>query len=243
MSAFPGRTRVRLRHQTFQRIFGRAKSPRGWKYAETLAVKSQSYIPLKPEAYKTALSNCCPMAWRAGAALLRKLEIRSSKLKTRTECSRQGKLETKHLPFRSFSLFGNSNLFRISCFDIRICSSLLLVAACCCFSSSAKANAPAVASVDGIDCITAYEADEAPLQICEDSSDPWNDLDEISLPANDRAVIPSRDNHFFSSFCLQTSTFPLTLHQPGIIPAFLFSTQSSFCLHEHLRERAPPSLV
>jgi hypothetical protein len=118
-----------------------------------------------------------------------------------------------------------------------------LVASVFCFASSANAQSLTKApAVDDIDCITAYSADEAPVQICEDSSDPWNDFDEISLPEENKAVIPSRNNHF-SSFCLQTSTFPLTLRQPGLVPAFLLSPQSSFCLREHIRERAPPSLV
>jgi len=122
------------------------------------------------------------------------------------------------------------------------------VAVGCCFqfASSAKAqaavNSPAVASIDGLDCITAYDADDAPFQICEDTSDPWNDLDEISLPEENKAIIPPRNDHLFSSFRLHPSSFPLT-RSVGTIPAFLFSTQSSFCLHEHLRERAPPTLA
>jgi hypothetical protein len=141
----------------------------------------------------------------------------------------------------------------------------LLVAVGCCFQFASLAKAQSLAtspdgsstptateavalhtssnSIDGIDCITAYEADEEPLQICEDSSDPWNDLDEISLPANDRAVLPSRNDHLFSSFILLPSTFPLTLHQPGIIPAFLLPTHFSSSLREHIRERAPPTLA
>jgi hypothetical protein len=131
----------------------------------------------------------------------------------------------------------------------------LLAVLCLLFPSSAKAQAlttspdgPAYTlaaspgSIDGIDCITANDVNDEPLQICEDSSDPWNDLDEISPPSDDKATLPSRDDHLFSSFRLPPSSFSLT-RSVGTIPAFLFSTHASFCLHEHLRERAPPSLV
>jgi len=95
--------------------------------------------------------------------------------------------------------------------------------------------------VDGIDCVTAYEADDAPLQICEDSSDPWNDLDEISLPEEKNGLIPSRNDQATPQFST-TTVNAIALHQPGLVPAFLLSTHSSFCLCEHLRERAPPRL-
>jgi hypothetical protein len=96
--------------------------------------------------------------------------------------------------------------------------------------------------VDGIECVTAYEtSDEAPVQICEDSSAPWNDLDEISLPSENKATIPSRDDQTTPQFTT-TALDAIAIDQPGIIPAFLLSSHSSFCLCEHLRERAPPSL-
>jgi hypothetical protein len=167
---------------------------------------------LKPEAKKTALSNCCLV-----------------------------------LPGQVFlSLLGSP-------FVIRHSSFVILAVASCSFFFSATSHAAttpdgsayiltASPGLDGIDCITAYDTDEAPMQICEDSSDPWNDLDEISLPSNDKATIPSREDQTTPQFTT-TTLDAIAIDQPGIIPAFLFSTQSSFCLCEHLRERAPPSLV
>jgi hypothetical protein len=126
-------------------------------------------------------------------------------------------------------------------FLIRYSSFFILAVASFCFSPSAKAQA-STTGVDGIDCITAYDTDEAPLQICDNSSDLGNDLDEISLPGADKAVIPSRDNQTTPQFTT-TTLDAIAIDQPGIIPAFLLSTHSCFCLCEHLRERAPPSLV
>jgi hypothetical protein len=98
--------------------------------------------------------------------------------------------------------------------------------------------------IDGIDCITTYEAEEEPLQICEDSSDLPNDLDEIANPSADRAVIPSRNDHSFSSFRLHPSSFPLT---PRLSACHSLSSTDFFHLPSYLllssAERAPPSLV
>jgi hypothetical protein len=126
--------------------------------------------------------------------------------------------------------------------------SLLPLVAVACFlqlAPSAKAQPPLTSpGLDGIDCITAYDADDAPLQVCENSSDPWNDLDEISLPSNDRATIPSRDDHAFSSFCLLTSSFSLA---PRLSACHSLSSTDFFHLPSYLllssAERAPPCLV
>jgi hypothetical protein len=126
-------------------------------------------------------------------------------------------------------------------FVIRNSSFVILAVASFCFSPSAKAQVSTI-DVDGIDCITADNASEEPLQIADNSSEPGNDLDEISLPGDDKAVLPSRDDQTTPRFTTTTLN-AIALHQPGIIPAFLLSTHSSFCLREHLRERAPPSLV
>ena len=159
---------------------------------------------MKPEAYKTALSNCC--------------------------------LVLPGQVFLSLCRFLSG-----SPFVIRRSSFVILAVASFCFSPSARAQVSTI-GVDGIDCITAYDTDEAPSQVCENSSDPWNDLDEISLPSNDKATIPSRNDQTTPHFTT-TALNAIALHQPGIIPAFLLSSHSSFCLCEHLRERAPPSLV
>jgi hypothetical protein len=126
-------------------------------------------------------------------------------------------------------------------FVIRNSSFVILTVASFCFSPSANAQASAI-GVDGIDCITADNASEGPLQIADNSSDPANDLDEISLPSNDKATIPSRNDQTTPQFTT-TAIDAIALRQPGLVPAFLLSAHSSFCLCEHLRERAPPRLV
>jgi hypothetical protein len=119
------------------------------------------------------------------------------------------------------------------------------------FSTSAKAQSVTQPGLDGFDCITAYDppspwtgfdaarAAEEPVQVCHNSPTPRNDLDEISLPADDTAIIPSR---YDQTTPLTTSTIldPITLRRPGIIPAFLFSVHSSDSAREQTRERAPP---
>jgi hypothetical protein len=84
--------------------------------------------------------------------------------------------------------------------------------------------------------------EEEPAQICESSPNPWNDLDQISLPSNDKAVIPSRRQH---ATALTTSTThnTIALRRPGFVPAFLFSIHFSNSYRAHVRERAPPSLA
>jgi len=123
---------------------------------------------------------------------------------------------------------------------------LLAVACFFPFSSSAKAqplaNAAAVASIDGFDCVTAYELEEDSALVCDNFPNPWNDLDEISLPLNDKAVIPSRQGQDTPHFT-GTTLDPITLRQPGFVPAFLFFAHSSESLPGHIRERAPPSLT
>ena len=186
---------------------------------------------MKPEAYKTALANCClVLPGQVFLSLYRFLFVSPKAISNRG--------------LHGFNGWKRHLLFPCWIRGIRVIrGSILLLVFACCLAPSAKAQTPLTSpGVDGLDCITAYEADDAPLQICEDSSDPWNDLDEISLPSDDRAVIPSRDDQATPQFTT-TTLDASALYQPGFVPAFLFSTHSSFCLHEHLRERAPPSLV
>lgn len=87
----------------------------------------------------------------------------------------------------------------------------------------------------------ADDLEEKPAQVCESSPNPWNDLDEISLPLNDKAVIPSRYGQSTPQ-TTGTTLAPITL-QPGLVPAFLFPAHSSDSSPEHTRERAPPSFA
>jgi hypothetical protein len=97
-------------------------------------------------------------------------------------------------------------------------------------------------TLDGVDCITADNAIEESIQLVDNSSDLPNDLDEISLPSDDKAVIPSRDDQETPHFTT-TALDPIALRQPGLVPAFLSSVHFSDSLPGHVRERAPPSLA
>jgi hypothetical protein len=175
---------------------------------------------LKPEANTLAFSNCCLVL--PGRAFLRK---------------------GAWLP-RSFTL--SLSRFLSSSFVIRHSSFVILLALVCSLqlASSAKAQTPLTSpGLDGIDCVTAYDiSDDAPLQTCDNSPDPWNDFDEISLPTNDKAVLPSRFQQN-TAFYVTTSYDAVTLRRLGTVPNLLLSAHSFYSLREHLRERAPPSLV
>jgi hypothetical protein len=131
--------------------------------------------------------------------------------------------------------------------------SILLLATVVCslaFSSLALADAseasrlanPFGVDLDSLDCLTACEIEEEPALVCDNSPNPWNDRDQLSLPLNDKAVLPSRCDQETPQ-TTSTTLDPIVLRRPGIIPAFLFPTHSSDSLHEHIRERAPPSLA
>jgi hypothetical protein len=138
-------------------------------------------------------------------------------------------------------------------FVIRHSSFLILAVASCSFfypapiraatapdgSASVLSSSP---SIDGLDCVTAYDASDETLQITDNSSDPWNDFDEISLPIDDKAVLPSRFQQH-TPYLTTTSCDAVTLRRLGTVPNLLLSAHSFYSLREHLRERAPPSLV
>jgi hypothetical protein len=93
--------------------------------------------------------------------------------------------------------------------------------------------------VDGIDCITADDVDEEPLQICEDSSDPTNDPELSESALADKATIPSRDDQDLPHFA-GTGFDAATLRTPHIGLILPLPVHCFYCLHEHIRERAPP---
>jgi hypothetical protein len=110
------------------------------------------------------------------------------------------------------------------------------------FSPSAKAQTVVKPGLDGIDCITAFDVEEDSTQVCDNTPNPWNDVDEIALPLEDKAVIPSRNDQGTPYFTT-TTLDSIALTQPGLVPAFLFSVHSSDSLREQIRERAPPVLA
>ena len=106
---------------------------------------------------------------------------------------------------------------------------------------SAYALTTANGSIDGIDCITADDTQEEPVQVCEDSSDPMQDSDLSESVWADKAVIPSRTNKKPLQLA-ETRFAPVTLHDLGNAPILLLVTHCFYSLHEHIRERAPPGL-
>jgi hypothetical protein len=122
---------------------------------------------------------------------------------------------------------------------------LVVVLACFAqFSSSAEAS-PVLASTTPAspgNCAAAQKGRKLPKQnrnLLPDSSP--NDLDVADGGLDDvsaaTATRPDQDTPWFTTTTLNTIALP----EPGFVPAFLFSTHSSDSLHEHIRERAPPS--
>jgi hypothetical protein len=91
-------------------------------------------------------------------------------------------------------------------------------------------------------CAAARKGRRLPKQnrnVLPDSSP--NDLDDADSGLDDvsatTATRHDQDAPWFTTTTLNT----IALHEPGFVPAFLFSTHSSDSLHEHIRERAPPA--
>lgn len=93
--------------------------------------------------------------------------------------------------------------------------------------------------VDGLDCITADDSDEEPLQAADDSSGlPDNPEQTLSLWI-DRARVPSRDDQGSDAILLSDLRFPLS--QIGSAALANFSvTHCPSWIDPHIQERAPP---
>jgi hypothetical protein len=183
---------------------------------------------VKPEAPNTALPIYCSIAPLANPP-------RSRRLSEFGVALRHPARESS--PFTTF-------VIRHSSFVIPI--ALLLISA-----SLASANTPthqssvSVSSIDGIDCITADDiaaVSEEPVQVCDDPSDSPNAPDQGTSLSADKASIPSRPNQSPSHFA-DTGFCALAQSPPAITLVFLIPVHCFYSLHEHIRERAPPSLV
>jgi len=97
--------------------------------------------------------------------------------------------------------------------------------------------------VDGIDCITADDSDEEPLQVVADKSAGWpNDSDLGPSVSVDRATLPTRTNKKPIHFS-ETHFEVVTVHDLVADPILLFPIHCFYSVHEHIRERAPPGLA
>jgi hypothetical protein len=96
------------------------------------------------------------------------------------------------------------------------------------------------ASVDGIDCITADTEPEQSPEATDSFSDSTEGSEQDNLSA-DRTDIPRRlDNNT----CLAGMAFEeVTRSASPTIGVPPYVVRCFYCLHEHIRERAPPSLT
>jgi hypothetical protein len=105
-----------------------------------------------------------------------------------------------------------------------------------------------VRSIDGVDYVefesTAPRGQKKqPSPGGNNSSDSATDLDESDNALEDLSVnTPRRNDHNLAhvSVC---DLGALNIRAPGTTQSFLAPARSFYCLHEHIRERAPPSLV
>ena len=93
--------------------------------------------------------------------------------------------------------------------------------------------------VDSADCIVPQKEegqpshDSAPSDSSSDIDDTDGGLDDFSA---DNPMRTDQDTPHFSV----TGLDAVTLRTSGIVPILLFPVHCFYCLHEHIRERAPP---
>lgn len=97
-------------------------------------------------------------------------------------------------------------------------------------------------SIDGIECITAEDPHEEPLQVADKSADWPNDSDQGPSMSVDRATIPSRHDQGPPQFSI-TRLEVVAQREPGMTPVFSLLVHCFYSLHEHIRERAPPGVA
>jgi hypothetical protein len=97
--------------------------------------------------------------------------------------------------------------------------------------------------IDGIDCITSENQEKQPAPYGGNSPnfpDSTTDLDDDDGGLDDWSADTStrtgQDTPLFSV----TGLDAVTLRTPRIVPILLFPVHCFYCLHEHIRERAPP---
>jgi hypothetical protein len=101
-----------------------------------------------------------------------------------------------------------------------------------------------VFGVGGIDCITALSEEKEPSQDGNDFPDSTTDLDDTDSGLDDLSAgadSSTRNNQDTPLFSV-TGPDAVTLRTPRIVPILLLPVHCFYCLHEHIRERAPPTL-
>jgi hypothetical protein len=147
------------------------------------------------------------------------------------------------------------SLFRISDLAIRICRSVLLLAlllAALQFAAAAHVQTAMIlpdvvasSSIDVIACITSLSEEKQPSQDDNNFPDSTTDLDDTDGGLDD--LNPGADtstrNYEDTPLLSVTGFDAVTLRTPRIVPILLFPVRCFYCLHQHIRERAPPILV
>jgi hypothetical protein len=100
---------------------------------------------------------------------------------------------------------------------------------------------------DGIDCNESEDTapgDERnqPFPEGNISSDSTSDIDDSDGALDDLSADTSTRNYQNTQLFSVTDLDAITLRAPRIVPILLFPVSCFYCLHEHIRERAPPTL-
>jgi hypothetical protein len=105
---------------------------------------------------------------------------------------------------------------------------------------SAYSSGAAISSADKTDCTAAEKEKNQPSRDSNNSPEPARDIDESEGgPAGLEADSSSRNDQDTSPFSV-TGFDAVTLRAPGTNRIPLLPVNCFPCLHEHIRERAPP---
>jgi hypothetical protein len=99
--------------------------------------------------------------------------------------------------------------------------------------------------VDGIDCITSENQEKQPAPDggnSPNSPDSSSDIDDTDGGLDDFDADTSTDNYQDTPLFSVTGLDAVALRTPRIVPILLFPVHCFYCLHEHIRERAPPTV-
>ena len=139
---------------------------------------------------------------------------------------------------------------KVSTFDLRHSSFLLLLALFCPLALADAFTFPATieasslvnpAEVD-LDCLTTDDANEELVLNTHTPSRLPGGPEQVPNVSADRAhVSPRYDQE--TPLATTTTPNPIALPQPGLVPAFLFSSYFPDSPNKYLRERGPPSAV
>jgi hypothetical protein len=103
----------------------------------------------------------------------------------------------------------------------------------------------ASSSIDGIDCITSENQEKQPAPDGGNSPnlpDATSDIDDTDGGLDDFSADPSTRNDWDTPLFSVTGLDAVALRTARIAPILLFPVHCFYCLHEHIRERAPPTV-